>query len=341
MNQASKNILVTGGAGYIGSHCCKALSKAGYTPVAYDNLSRGFERLVSWGPFEYGDIGDRKRLAEVFNHYKPAAVIHFAAYAYIGESNSEPLTYYRNNVADTITLLEAVKAASIQHFVFSSSCAVYGVASALPLNEHVLCRPINTYGRCKLMVENILRDCDRDFGLKSLSLRYFNAAGADPDGETGELHDPEFHVIPLTLMAAANDIPCFNIFGDDYETPDGSAIRDFIHVTDLANAHVAGLRYILDGNDTNVMNLGSGTGYSVKEIIRTTESITGNVVPTQILPRRPGDPPELYADTELAKSTLGFTPEFSDITKIIRDAWSWYIAQSNSPAIKKTKQDHL
>lgn len=254
MNSA-KHILVTGGAGYIGSHACKALALAGYTPVAYDNLVYGHESAVKWGPFEKGDISDRKRLDQVIEKHRPAAVMHFAAYAYVGESVDDPGKYYRNNVVGTLTLLEAMRDHSIDQFVFSSTCATYGVPQQMPIAEDHTQQPINPYGASKLMVEQMLRDFGVAHGLRAISLRYFNAAGADPDAEIGEDHDPETHLIPLVLDAAAGRRESIAVFGDDYATPDGTCIRDYIHVTDLASAHVLALQALESGAESNAYNL--------------------------------------------------------------------------------------
>lgn len=318
------NILVTGGAGYIGSHACKQLQSEGFTPVTYDNLSRGHRDLVKWGPLEVGDIADHEKLGAVITEYKPAAVLHFAGFGYIAESVQDPLMYYVNNIAGTTQLLQTLRDNSINKIVFSSTCAVYGVAEDLPLTEKTPCQPINPYGRSKLTVEHILRDCSSAYGLKSVSLRYFNAGGADEDGETGEDHDPEPHVLPCAMMTAGGLLPVFDILGDDYPTADGSAIRDYIHVTDLAAAHVAALRYLLNDGDTVSVNLGSGTGFSVREIISAVEKVTGHNVPVNIKPRRAGDPPALFADAGLARELLGFEAKHSDLENIISTAWAWH-----------------
>ncbi|NOY16562.1 MAG: UDP-glucose 4-epimerase GalE, partial [Gammaproteobacteria bacterium] len=279
-------ILVTGGAGYIGSHACKALAKAGYTPIAYDNLVYGHESAVKWGPFERGDILDRSRLDEIIKHYQPAAIMHFAAFAYVGESVEHPGKYYRNNVTGSLTLLEAMRDNSINTFIFSSTCATYGEPEQVPIPEDHKQVPVNPYGQSKLMIEQMLSDFDVAHKLKSVSLRYFNAAGADLDGETGEDHDPETHLIPLVLDAAIGKRPSITVFGDDYDTPDGTCIRDYIHVTDLADAHVKALKYLEQGGETTQYNLGNGKGYSVKEVIDTAKKITGKVIPVIIGKRR-------------------------------------------------------
>ena len=320
----NKQVLVTGGAGYIGSHACKALAKAGYTPIAYDNLVYGHEWAVKWGPFEQGDILDRSRLNEVIKQYQPAAIMHFAAYAYVGESVEQPGKYYRNNVAGSLTLLEAMRDHGIPNFIFSSTCATYGEPEQIPIPEDHNQAPINPYGHSKLMIEQMLKDFDTAHGLKSVSLRYFNAAGADPDGETGEDHDPETHLIPLVLDAAAGRRPDITIFGTDYETEDGTCIRDYIHVTDLADAHVKALKYLEQGGETTKYNLGNGKGFSVKEVIETAEKVTGKKIPVQMGDRRPGDPPKLVGDAERIKKELNWQPKYAELDKIIKTAWDWH-----------------
>lgn len=264
----TQRVLVTGGAGYIGSHACKALAAAGYRPVVYDDLSRGHAAAVKWGPLEQGNLLDRETLADVITRYRPVAVLHFAAFAYVGESVEEPLKYYRNNVGGSVSLVETVRRFSPIPVVFSSSCAVYGLSSSDALDEDHPRAPINPYGHSKNMTEQVFRDCDAGYGLRSVSLRYFNCAGSDPDGELGEDHDPEPHVIPRVLSAAADSETTFDIYGTDYPTADGTAVRDYIHVTDLAEAHVAALRYLLDGGETISLNLGIGRGFSVRELVR-------------------------------------------------------------------------
>lgn len=296
------NILVTGGAGYIGSHACKALAKAGHTPITYDNLVYGHRWAVKWGPLEEGDIADRDRLSEVIAKYQPVAVMHFAAYAYVGESVQDPGKYYRNNVAGTLTLLEVMRDLGIDKFIFSSTCATYGIPESVPIREDHPQRPINPYGASKLMIERMLQDFDVAHGLRSISLRYFNAAGADPDGEIGEAHDPETHLIPLVLDAAAGKRTAITVFGDDYETPDGTCIRDYIHVADLADAHVLALKALEDGAKTTAYNLGNGHGFSVKEVIETAERVAGKTVPVEIGQRRPGDPAKLVGDSTRIRS---------------------------------------
>ena len=314
-------ILVTGGAGYVGSHACKALARAGYRPVTFDSLERGHEEAVRWGPLVRGDILDRAAVAAALAEHRPVTVMHFAAYAYVGESVDDPALYYRNNVLGTLTLLEAMLEAGVTSFVFSSTCATYGVPEALPIPEDHPQRPINPYGRTKLVVEGLLRDMQPK-GLRWVALRYFNAAGADPDGELAEAHDPETHLIPLVIDAALGRIPHIRVNGDDYPTPDGTCIRDYIHVSDLADAHVLAMRHLLAGGDPVALNLGNGRGASIREVIRMVEAVSGRVVPVQMGERRPGDPPALVGDPSSAQRLLGWRPARGDLETIIRDAWN-------------------
>ena len=317
-------ILVTGGAGYIGSHACKALAQAGYTPVVFDSLVYGHEWAVQWGPFEQGDLSDRTRLDELFARYDFAAVLHFAAFAYVGESVSDPAKYYRNNVVGTLNLLETMVARDVNQIVFSSTCATYGEPEMLPINESHPQRPINPYGASKLMVERMLADFDHAYGVKSVALRYFNAAGADPDGEIGEDHDPETHLIPLVLDAAAGTRAEITIYGDDYDTPDGTCIRDYIHVSDLASAHLLALNALQTGSASRIFNLGNGHGYSIREVINTALQVTGRAIPVTIGPRRAGDPDRLVGDASLIREVLGWQPQFGDLKSIIATAWQWH-----------------
>lgn len=317
-------ILVTGGAGYIGSVTCKALHRAGYVPVSYDNLIYGHEEFVKWGPFEKGEITDSARLQEVFRRYKPEAVVHFAAYAYVGESVSDPARYYRNNVVGSLTLLEAMLHEGINKIVFSSSCTVYGNPVTLPIKETHPINPTNPYGQTKATTEAMLLDFDRAYGLKSISLRYFNAAGADPELEVGEDHSPETHLIPLTLDVAAARRNSITIFGDDYATGDGTCIRDYIHVSDLARAHVLAINALKNGIKTRSYNLGTGRGHSVKEIIQAAHKVTGTAIHCEAGARRPGDPAVLVADASAAMHDLGWIPEYSQIEDIIAHAWFWH-----------------
>lgn len=324
MSINDRTILVTGGAGYIGSHACKALAQAGYNPITYDNLVYGHEWAVKWGPLEKGDIADRNRLNAVLTKHKPSAVIHFAAYAYVGESVAEPYKYYRNNVAGTLTLLEAMREHNIGRIVFSSTCATYGVPDQVPITETHPQNPINPYGASKLMVERMLADADQAYGLHSTALRYFNAAGADPDCEIGEDHNPENHLIPLVLDAAAGRRPHIAIFGDDYDTPDGTCIRDYIHVTDLAVAHVLALKALEDGGESNVYNLGNGQGFSVKEVVDTAASVIGKTIPVQFEGRRDGDPSTLIGNAEKMINTLNWQLQYNQLETIIETAWNWH-----------------
>jgi len=317
------NVLVTGGAGYIGSHACKALARAGLTPVTYDNLSHGHEWAVKWGPLEKGDLLDAARLSQVLAVYKPSAVIHFAAFIDVGESVQDPAKYYRNNVAGTLTLLDAMRQSGVDRIVFSSTCATYGVPAVLPISEDAAQRPINPYGASKLMVERILQDHKAAYGLRSVSLRYFNAAGADPDGELGEAHEPETHLIPLVLEAAAGRRAHITIFGDDYDTPDGTCIRDYIHVSDLAEAHVLAMRRLENDRMPPAYNLGTGQGVSVAQLIKQARAVTGRNIAVVKGPRRPGDPAMLLADASRATKDLAWTPRHAAIAQILETAWGW------------------
>ena len=319
-------VLVTGGAGYVGSHACKALAQAGYTPVTYDSLERGREDAVKWGPLERGDLSDLSRIRTVLDAHRPVAVMHFAAYANVGESVSDPALYYRNNVMGTISLLKAMRACAVDALVFSSSCAIYGAPNSLPITEDHPKRPINPYGADKWAVESILGDHHRAYGLRSISLRYFNAAGADPDGETGETPDPEPHLIPLALDAAVGRRPNITVFGNDYDTPDGTCLRDYIHVTDLADAHLLALKLVLRGAPAAAaLNLGVGKAHSVMEVIETARRVTGRTIDIAAAPRRAGDPSILVADPARAEETLGWTPKRSSLETQITDAWRWHL----------------
>jgi UDP-arabinose 4-epimerase len=315
-------ILVTGGAGYIGSHTCKALAARGFEPISYDNLSRGNRWAVKWGPLEEGDIADATRLSEVLNRYRPAAVMHFAAYAYVAESVAAPIVYFQNNVGGSISLCREVLRFGVVPVVFSSTCATYGIPELVPIPEEHPQRPINPYGFTKLAVETLLTDLGRAHGMPSLSLRYFNAAGADPDGEIGEAHDPEPHLIPRVLMAARDGTP-ITVYGDDYETPDGTCIRDYIHVTDLADAHVRALEYLLTGGASCALNLANARGFSVLEVIKATERVTGKTIAIDKAERRAGDPPVLVGSAARAHDVLGWRPAYSDLDLQITHAWEW------------------
>ncbi len=325
MPNKNKTILVTGGAGYIGSHTCKHLANAGYLPVVYDNLSRGHDWAVKWGPLEKGDILDSDRLSQVLKKYQPDAVMHFAAFAYVGESVVNPMLYYQNNVMGSSSLLRAVLEQGIEHFIFSSTCAVYGEPDSLPLTELHQKQPVSPYGNTKVIIETMLEDLAKAEQLKFISLRYFNAAGADMDGEIGESHDPETHLIPLILKAADGALPEIQVYGNDYETPDGTCIRDYIHVNDLADAHLRALQCLQHGEPSGFYNLGTEKGYSVQEIIDAARRVTNKQIKTGISPRRPGDPPALVANASKAKNELGFILQYSDLDTILTSAWNWHM----------------
>jgi UDP-arabinose 4-epimerase len=318
-----KRILVLGGAGYIGSHCCKALAAAGHEPVVYDNLSTGHPSFVRWGRLVEGDIRDRERLAAVMAEVAPVAVMHFAALALVGPAERDPGSYYDVNVVGTLRLLEAMRDSDVKHLVFSSTCAVYGEPEDVPLTEAMPCRPVNAYGASKLACELMMESFSSAHGIRSARLRYFNAAGADPDGEIGERHDPETHLIPLVVEAALGRRPKMDVFGSDYPTPDGTAVRDYVHVADLAAAHLAALGYLLGGGETQALNLGTGQGASVAEVIRTVESVTGRKVPHEIAPRRAGDPARLVADPARAEAIIGWGAA-NTLSDIVRDAFAWH-----------------
>ena len=319
-----KNVLVTGGAGYIGSHCCKELHKRGFNPITFDNLVYGFKDFVRWGDFYEGDLANPQAIASCFKQDPIDAVIHFAAYAYVGESVTDPLKYYENNVRNTIHLLRASLDHSVKCFIFSSSCATYGIPESIPIEETHPLNPVNPYGLTKLMIENILKDCNAAYGLRFNSLRYFNAAGADPEGEVGEQHDPETHLIPLILDVAAATSRDIKIFGNDYPTADGTCIRDYIHVTDLARAHVLALERLLDGTASDFFNLGQGRGYSVREVVDHAARVTGRDIATVDADRRLGDPPVLVASNAKALQSLGWQPEYTNLDDIIQTAWNWH-----------------
>jgi UDP-glucose 4-epimerase len=318
------NVLVTGGAGYIGSHCCKQLHLQGYHPVTIDNLVYGHRDSVKWGDFYRGDIGNPEQLRDCIEKYRIDAVMHFAAYTYVGDSVEDPMRYYTNNVFNSIRLLNSVLEHQIRYFIFSSSCATYGNPKSIPIDENHGLNPINPYGRTKRMVEEMLEDLDAAGSLKFTSLRYFNAAGADPEGEIGENHNPETHLIPLALDVAAGKRQQIKVFGTDYNTPDGSCIRDYIHVSDLAGAHVRALEKLLNGGSSNIINLGLGKGFSVLEVIEKVKAITGKKIDIAPVERRPGDPPVLVASNAKATSELSWQPDFTDLDDIIETAWNWH-----------------
>jgi len=317
-------ILVTGGAGYIGSHTAKLLAAAGHQPVVFDDLSQGHEWAVKWGALERGNLGDRARLAEVFAAHRIDAVVHFAANALVGESMTNPTKYFRNNTFGTLNLLDAMHDAGVGTIVFSSTCATYGDPVRVPIDETHPQAPVNPYGESKLMVEKMLRWYGDIYGLKWIALRYFNAAGADPDGEIGEDHEPESHLIPLVIGAAQGIRPAVKIFGTDYPTPDGTAVRDYVHVMDLGDAHLRALDRLRAGAPSQAINLGTGHGHSVKEVVDTVARVSGRTVPFVEAPRRAGDPPELVAAPARARGVLGWTCQFPDLETIVRHAWTWH-----------------
>ena len=318
-----RRVLVTGGAGYIGSHTCKQLALEGIEPVVFDNLSRGHRDAVKWGPLVVGDLHNTMLLLETMRTYRPHAVVHFAALSYVGESVEQPNLYYANNVAGTLSLLRAMKLADVRNFVLSSTCAVYGEAAALPISEDTARNPVNPYGRSKFFIEAMLDDFANAQGLSYVALRYYNACGADRDGEAGERHDPETHLIPRAMMAADGAISHLDVYGTDYDTPDGTCIRDYIHVSDLAEAHYLALNYLDENTSRTAFNLGVGKGLSVYEVLHAVERVTGKPVPRQLKPRREGDPPALYADPRKAAQGLRFTATRSSINNIVRTAWDF------------------
>ena len=324
-----KNILVVGGAGYIGSHVNKLLHENGYRTVVFDNLSRGHRDLVKWGEFVLGDLGDSSQLRLCFQRHAIDAVMHFAAFAYVGESVEEPAKYYRNNVAHTINLLETMSEFGVKKLVFSSTCSTYGIPDEVPIDEGHPQRPINPYGAGKLMIERMLQDWDHAYGLKHVALRYFNAAGADPNAEIGERHDPETHLIPLAISTALGSRAAIKVFGTDYPTPDGTCVRDYVHVSDLADAHVAALRYLGDGGSSDAFNLGNERGYSVLEVIDAVRRAAGTDVDMTLADRRPGDPPSLVSSSAKARDTLQWRPRFPGIDAIVESAWRWHESEAN------------
>jgi UDP-arabinose 4-epimerase len=320
----TRAVLVAGGAGYVGAHTCKALARAGFLPVVLDNLSTGHREFVRWGPLVQADLRDTAAIADTIRQHRCLAVLHFAAFAYVGESVTDPAKYYDNNVAGTLALLAGMRTAGCDALVFSSTCAVYGQPTQVPIIEDTRPDPVNPYGASKLMVERILADFRTAYGLRSMVLRYFNACGADPDNEIGELRDPETHLIPRAMMALQGHIANFAVFGTDFETPDGTPIRDYVHVADLADAHVAALRQLLGGTSGGVFNLGTGCGYSVKEVLNAIEREAGEPLPGVTGPRRAGDPAVLIANPERARHELGFDPARSDLETIVKTAWAWH-----------------
>lgn len=322
---SAKKVLVTGGAGYIGSHTCKALALAGYEPVVYDNLSSGYKSFVRWGEFVYGDILDTPRLFEVMRAHRPCGVIHFASLIQVGESVLLPGKYYQTNVMGSLSIMEAMRLAEVENLVVSSTAAVYGEPECVPINEGSPYAPVNPYGASKAMMERLLDDFGAAHGLRGAALRYFNAAGADPDGEAGERHVPETHLIPRVFMAVQGEIPALKLFGDDYPTPDGTCVRDYIHVCDLAEAHILALEKLAGGAGSLKINLGTGQGYSVKQIIEESRRVIGRDVPYTIAPRRGGDSASLVAGVERAERELGWKASRSSLENIISTAWRWFV----------------
>ncbi len=327
-------VLVTGGAGYIGSHVCKALHAAGWSPVVYDSLENGHREAVRWGPLVQADLGDTEALRRAFDAYRPQAVMHFAAYAYVGESMTQPGRYFRNNTAYALNLLDAMVRAGVSDVVFSSTCATYGIPAQMPITEDTPQHPVNPYGDSKLFVERMLGWFEQAHGLRPMVLRYFNAAGADADGEIGELHEPETHLIPRAMLAAIGRLPHIDVFGTDYPTPDGTAVRDYIHVSDLASAHVRALEHLREGGLPATLNLGTGQGRSVREVIDAIEQVAGRSVPVRFAPRRPGDPPVLVADPSRALRVLGWEARQSDLETIVSTAWKWHALATGDAAAR-------
>ncbi|WP_218081605.1 UDP-glucose 4-epimerase GalE [Anthocerotibacter panamensis] len=317
-------VLVTGGAGYIGAHTVRALKRAGFETIVFDNLVYGHPEFVPSTELVVGDLADRALLTDLFSRHAFAGVIHFAAYAYVGESVQQPLKYYRNNVSSTINLLEAMTEAGVKNIIFSSTCATYGEPQTLPIPEDHPQNPINPYGSSKLMVERILQDTHQALGLNFIALRYFNAAGADPAGGIGEDHNPETHLIPLVLDVALGRRPHITVFGTDYDTLDGTCIRDYIHVNDLAQAHVLGLQYLLDGGASQCLNLGNGNGFSVQEVIAAAQKVTGRPISVQLGERRPGDPAILVGSSQRVRDLLHWTPQYAQLEVVLQTAWDWH-----------------
>jgi len=333
----TRKVFVTGGAGYVGGHCCKAFAEAGWDVVVYDNLSRGWRDFVRWGPLLEGDILDAERLTASMRECRPDAVAHFAALAYVGESVLDPSLYYRVNSIGALNVLDAMRVCNVSSIVFSSTCATYGVPVRTPIDEAHPQNPINPYGWSKLIVEKMLADHDRAHGLRHVALRYFNAAGADPDGNIGERHEPETHVIPLAIRGAMQGSYTFTIHGSDYNTRDGTAMRDYIHVSDLADAHLRAMDHLFNGGGSEVFNLGTGIGTSVREIADAVELAAGRPIARRVGPRRIGDPPALVASADKAARLLGWRPQRSSIDAIIADAWRWH--QTDTDYAARTLRD--
>jgi UDP-arabinose 4-epimerase len=319
----SMRVLVTGGAGYIGSHTAKALAAAGYEPVVFDNLSTGHRSAVKWGPLIEGDLADVEHIRRTLRDYRCQAVIHFAASADVGESVAAPRKYFRNNVVNSLNLLDAMLDCEIGHIVFSSSCATYGIVGSVPVTEEQPQVPINPYGASKLFVEQVLKSYGDVYGLKWVTLRYFNAAGADPDGEIGSKLDPEIRLVPIVIQAALGQRPAVQIFGTNYETPDGTCIRDYVHVTDVAGAHISALRHLANDGASVALNLGTGCGFSVREVIDAVQRFSGKTVAVTETRRREGDAPAVIADPSRAKAILGWRPRHSSLDEIVQTAWHW------------------
>ncbi|NRB02354.1 MAG: UDP-glucose 4-epimerase GalE [Rhodobacteraceae bacterium] len=324
MQSDKPHVLVTGGAGYIGSHACKALAAAGYVPVTFDNLSTGWRDAVKFGPLEQGDLTQRSTIDPVFEKYNFQAVMHFAALSLVGDSMRDPGNYWRTNVTGGLNLIEAAIDAGCLNFVFSSTCATYGDQDGVTLDESSAQQPVNAYGGSKRAIEDMLRDFGASHGLRHVIFRYFNVAGADPDGEIGEFHQPETHLIPLMLDAVDGKRPALTVFGTDYDTPDGTCIRDYVHVCDLVDAHVLGLNWLAEGKDSSVFNLGTGRGFSVREVINASSAVTNRDVPVVEGDRRPGDAVKLVSGSRKAEEELGWSPSRSDMNSMIRDAWRWH-----------------
>jgi UDP-glucose-4-epimerase GalE len=324
----SETVLVTGGAGYIGSHACKVLARAGYLPVVFDDLSRGHREAVRWGPLVEGNLAERGKLAAALDRHRVSVVMHFAAYAYVGESVADPALYYANNLGGSLVLLESMREVGVDKIVFSSTCATYGTPAQVPIRETLPQLPVNPYGETKLAIERALHWYGEAYGLRWVSLRYFNAAGADPESEIGERHEPETHLVPLVLEAALGERPQIDIYGTDYPTPDGTAIRDYIHVQDLAEAHLRALERLSAGGQSAALNLGTGRGHSVREVIRAAEAVSGKSIPCRETARRPGDPPVLVADPGLATELLGWRAQVSDLDTIVRTALAWHVSRT-------------
>lgn len=323
------NVLVVGGAGYIGSHTCKKLKKDGFSPIVFDDFSTGHRDFVCWGPSFEGNICDLNSIIKALEIYKPIAVVHFAARAYVGESISKPIDYYSTNVCGTLNLLKAMNYCAVKNLVFSSSCATYGKVDVMPITESTPQQPINPYGRTKLICEQMIMDAATEFDLNYTCLRYFNAAGADPECEIGEKHSPETHIIPLLLECCTDKNKVFEIFGDDYNTPDGTCIRDFVHVMDLADAHSKTLNNLINNRISGFYNIGANLGYSVRQLISYVEDVTGETIRTRVVKRRIGDPPELVADCKAAEAGLNWKPHYTQIRELIQTAWDWKNSQAS------------